>query len=198
MNALDSYLKTKTAAPGSSFMQGLSNVLSPQGLGQAAGAAAVAGGVGLAGGAAQKIIGAITKKRDFDMMMRYAPDLQDEQTRNPELFNRQYSSLRAMNPQFAADPIIAGTYMRRMSLSPESAGSMLVESLGHRQKPTPEPGWLQAGLKKLPTGHELEMQGMQRQQSRNALNEYEEMAPVRRQKRERALAPSSGYEEHAE
>jgi hypothetical protein len=200
MNPLDTYLDSrpgeKTAAP-RDFMKGLSNTLNPQGLGQAAGAAAIAGGVALAGTAAQKIFGAITKKRDFDMMMHYAPDLREEQSRNPDLFNRQYSSLRSLNPQFAGDPIIASTYMRRMSMTPESAGSMLVESLGHQQKPKPEPAWLQAGMKKLPTGHEVEMQGMQRQQAHNALNEYEEMAPVRQQKRQRALEPH-GYDEHAE
>jgi hypothetical protein len=186
-NPLDDYFETrpKTAAPG--FMRSFAGTaMNPNALGQAAGTAAVGAAVGIAGAAAQKLYGAITKKRDFDQMMHYAPDLSEEQGKNPELFNRQYSSLRAMNPQFAADPIIAATYMRRMSMSPDSAGMSIVESLGHMPKPS-EPAWLQAGMKKLPTGHEHEMQGMQRQQAHNALEEYEQMRPVRAGKVQNAL-----------
>jgi hypothetical protein len=193
-NPLDTYMEskpeTKTASFGRSFA---GTALNPAALGQAAGTAAVAAGVGLAGAAAQKIWGAITKQRDFTAMMRYSPDLAEEQARNPDLFNRQYSSFRAINPQFAADPIIAGTYMRRMATSPEAAGAVIVESLNGRPKPNPEPAWMQAGMKKLPTGHELEMQGIERQKGRNALEEYSEMAPVRREKAQRALG--HGHEE---
>jgi hypothetical protein len=97
---------------------------------QAAGAhaAGLAGAVGLAMAASQ-VYRAITKKRDFNAMMAANPDLQDDLDRDPALFHRQYNALRSMQPRFAAEPIVAGTYMKRMSTSPEAAGGFLVEAL---------------------------------------------------------------------
>lgn len=98
-------------------------------------AAAVAGATAAMGAAitgvtygARKIMDAATKGRDFNNMLAFNPDLKGYQKHNPQMFNQMYSSLRSMNPQFAKDPLVAGTYMRRMSESPESAGGILTDS----------------------------------------------------------------------
>lgn len=102
----------------------------PMELGKAVGlrAGALAGAFGLYA-AAQKTYSAITKQRDFNAMLEGNPDLAAEHKRDPKTFNRLYGALRSMNPQFAAEPVVAGTYMRRMMQSPESAGGTIVESL---------------------------------------------------------------------
>ena len=97
----------------------------------------VAGGVGIYH-AAKKTIQAVSKRRDFDEMMRSNPDLRQMHRDNPIQFNRHYSSLRALNPEFAAEPTVAGTYMRQMALNPDSAGKVIVESVGARRGIAPE------------------------------------------------------------
>jgi hypothetical protein len=100
---------------------------------QAAGGAAV---IGLTG-AAMKAVNAIRKKKDFRQMMDSNSDLQEFQREDPRQFNRHYNSLAGMNPEFAHDPVVSGTYMRQMSMSPQTAGSTLVQSLESRQKTSP-------------------------------------------------------------
>jgi hypothetical protein len=90
-----------------------------------------AAAVGLATAAA-KIYQAANKSREFSEMMEVNPDLQEYQEQDPRKFNAHYNSLRRLNPGFAADPVISGTYMRRMSSSPQAAGTFLVESLQNR------------------------------------------------------------------
>ena len=140
-NPLDEFLedfgpKEKTAInwAGAQDMavRGLSGV--GKGLAQGAGAAAAAGAVGAVGLAASKIFGAATKARDFRQMLSYNPDLQEHHDRDPRMFNQMFSTLRTMNPQFSSDPIVAGSYMRRMSENPMTAGGIAVESVGHRDK----------------------------------------------------------------
>lgn len=95
------------------------------------GAVAAAGVAGI-GLAASKIVDALTKKRDFNQMLESNPDLIEHHQANPKQFNQMFSTLRMMNPQFSADPIVAGTYMRRMAENPLTAGGVAVEALGHR------------------------------------------------------------------
>lgn len=147
MNPFDQYLKTKEAkqkkasAAGrfaSGMTQGAKRVLDPSELGRIGTQAAVVGGAGLLVGAAQKTYLAITKKRDFDAMLQHNPDLAEHQAANPQQFNQHYSSLRMMNPMFAKDPVVAGSYMRQMSMNPGTAGKVLVESLNSLQKSAPK------------------------------------------------------------
>jgi hypothetical protein len=94
-------------------------------------AAGVIGGTGLA---ATKIYGAATKARDFKSMMSFNPDLQEHHERDPRMFNQMFTSLRTMNPGFSKDPLVAGTYMRRMVENPSTSGGILTESAGSRDK----------------------------------------------------------------
>lgn len=132
----------KTAGAAGRFAQGMAQgakrVLDPSELGRIGTQAAVVGGAGLLIGAAQKTYLAITKKRDFDAMLKHNPDLAEHQEANPQMFNQHYSSLRSMNPMFAKDPVVAGSYMRQMSMNPGTAGKVLVESLNSLQKGGPK------------------------------------------------------------
>lgn len=115
-----------------------------QGVGQAIGAgvtAATAGAViGGVAAAANQAYTAMTKARDFKAMLAFAPELVDQHAENPARFNQMYSSLRAANPHFGSDPVIASTLMRRMMDTPENAGGVLMENAfrmrGEGGKPT--------------------------------------------------------------
>ncbi len=98
------------------------------------GGMAAAGVVGGVGAAASKIYRAATKARDFRSMLDFNQDLQEHHERDPRLFNQMFTSLRTMNPTFSSDPLVAGTYMRRMLESPSTAGGILTEAVGTREK----------------------------------------------------------------
>jgi hypothetical protein len=100
-----------------------------EGAAQAVGQGAVglaAAGIGVA---AMKSYRALRKRSDFKQMLEANPDLAEHQEADPMKFNAHYNSLRAMNPGYAEDPIIAGTLMRQMSLSGNNAGHVLMESM---------------------------------------------------------------------
>lgn len=150
---LDQYEEARKTAGIGSFLgrmgQGAASRLKPEALG----GALVVGGATVAatglGAAAQKIIGAITKQRDFKRMLEHSPDLHDAYQQNPDRFNQQYTSLRNLNPTFAADPLIAANYMRQMSMDPERSGGVLVTSLRDLPNRRPQPPWVEAGLSTL-------------------------------------------------
>lgn len=99
------------------------------------------------GAAATKAYYAATKASDYKKMLGSNPDLREYQQSNPSQFKQHYSSLRSINPQFASDPTVAGTYMRQMSLNPQSAGKTIVESVEAQptRKPMMEFGRLETG-----------------------------------------------------
>lgn len=94
--------------------------------------AALAGGAALIGGAAlgaAKLHSAVTKGRDFNKMMEFNPDLQDLHEQDPVMFNQMFSSLRNANRDYSSDPIIAGTYMRKLMDEPTLAGGALADAM---------------------------------------------------------------------
>lgn len=134
MNPLDEFLMAKKGAAMPSPSMG--SVFGKALLSGGAGALATAG-IAAAGVAVSKIYDAATKMRDFRAMMGspFNADLHEHYSSRPHEFNAAYSSLRAVNPDFSKDPMIAGTYMRRMmTFDPASAGGPLIESLQHREK----------------------------------------------------------------
>lgn len=98
----------------------------------AAGALTAAGVAGL-GAAASHLLGAVTKRHDFRSMLEHNEDLQEHLEADPKRFNQAFTSLRNANPSYAKDPLIAGTYMRRMLENPLSMGGMLTEAMGGSQ-----------------------------------------------------------------
>lgn len=157
MNPVDKYLftKEKTAFD---FTGAVKKGLNPETLvGTAAQGAVVAGGYGLVE-AAKKVYQAMTKKRDFNKMMDAHPDLEDYRQQNPKQFMRHYDSLRSMNPIFAADPVIAGSYMRYMSETPTRAGHTIVESIGGKPPSGPSMQDFSSGMN-LIRGKEEKIQG---------------------------------------
>lgn len=126
MNPVDDYLMAKTAIGrvGSDIAKGLAVSLGGAML------------LGAGGPAAQKIWGAITRRGDFKEMMSVNPDLREVQQEDPRFFNHAYSSLRRVNPTFGRDPIVAGSYMKKMMANRDAAGLILAESVK-----APEPGY---------------------------------------------------------
>ena len=136
---LDSYLceKEKRAGWLSSLGGGVRQILSPQNIGGALAATAFAAATDVPAMVARKAYYAVTKSRDFNQMMETDPTLKQFQRENSKQFNAHYNSLRSLNPEFASDPVVAGTYMRQMSMNPATAGSVIVDSLGGLPRPTP-------------------------------------------------------------
>jgi len=85
--------------------------------------------LGMLAPAVQKVWGAMTKGRDFKEMMGTNPDLRDIQQQDPRFFGQAYSSLRRVNPTFGGDPIIAGSYMRKMMANKDAAGLTLAQTV---------------------------------------------------------------------
>ncbi len=109
-----------------------------QGMREGATQALGQGAVGLAatglGVAAMKTYRALRKRRDFKEMLSVNPDLAEYQEQDPMRFNAHYNSLRSMNPGYAEDPVIAGSLMRSMSMNPNTAGGVLMQSLESSSK----------------------------------------------------------------
>jgi len=108
----------------------------PQHMAHAAVGAAAAGAVGLVGAglgsAVSGIFDAATKGHDFRQMMSANEDLHAHHEQDPKKFNLMFSTLRNVNPQFSKDPLVAGSFMRRMIESPMGIGGIAGEALKHR------------------------------------------------------------------
>jgi len=124
---VDEYLMEKTALFGISASKAK----------ELAGSTAIQFGVGAAIAAApavaQKVMGAITKRHNFNQMLGQNPDLAEARADDPKTFNNFYNSFHRLNPEFASDPTVSGTYMRQMMAHPEGAGKVIVESLRGRE-----------------------------------------------------------------
>jgi hypothetical protein len=94
-------------------------------------------GVGVLASAARKAYSAATKSMDYKAMLDMNPDLAEHAAANPKQFNQYYSSLRQLNPTFAADPVVSGSYLRKMCEFPSGAGNYLVEATGQVPRPNP-------------------------------------------------------------
>lgn len=103
-------------------------------------------GAGAIAGAAKKLYMAATKNKHHREMLEVNPDLAEHQQSDPRMFNRHYTSLRNLSPEFASDPVVAGSYMRQMSEMPGNAGAVLVNSI--QQRPPQQDGMkaLSSGL----------------------------------------------------
>lgn len=117
-NPVDDYLLEK--AGGSDVLHSLRDF----GIGTA-----VVAGASLAAAGMRKAYYAMTKNTDFNRMLDTNPDLRAKRRQDPKAFNAYYSSLRSLNPRFASDPVVAGTYMHQMMEEPFIAGKTIVESL---------------------------------------------------------------------
>jgi hypothetical protein len=151
MNPIEMYLTEKQAGGFGDFARGMGRGAANAAAGAAGGAGGfgetvgraaasgagqVAGGLALAGAgvAMQSAYSALTKAHDFRAMLEANPDLAEAHGENPRLFNQMFSTLRAMNPAFSKEPLVAGQYMREMTGDPLHAGSKAVSALEHRDK----------------------------------------------------------------
>lgn len=110
---------------------------------------------------------AATKGRDFRGMLEANPDVAAMHGADPHTVTRFYNSLRTLNPTFAKDPVVAGSYMRSMMEDPSRAGHQLVQSLA-MAPPSGQTPWdnvQRAGLQGL--GQGLDQQRFQHQQEQD-------------------------------
>lgn len=133
-NPVEEFLETKkTAAPG---VFGKAMKALPGSFAGAAVGATAAGAVGLIGAglgaAVHGILDAATKGRDFRAMMQANEDLQEHHAQDPRKFNLMFNTLRNVNPEYSKDPLIAGSFMRRMIESPSGIGGLAGEALKQR------------------------------------------------------------------
>lgn len=144
-NPVDDYLEvTEKKAFLEGAARGARRAFSPEGLGMLAVQSLGVAGAGALIESARKTYMAATKNQHFKKMLEVNPDLGEAQQQDPKMFNQYYNSLRSLNPQFAADPVVAGSFMRKMTEFPTNAGNILVDSLQKR----PADG----GLKDFSTG----------------------------------------------
>jgi hypothetical protein len=109
---------------------------------------AAAGVTGAALGV-QQLYNAATKSRDFRTMLEHNQDLAGHE--DQKSVSMAFTSLRRFAPEFSKDPLVAGTYVRRIVENPMGAGGVIGEALGHNRNPHPmmEQGLagMQGGLK---------------------------------------------------
>jgi hypothetical protein len=110
------------------------------------------------------------------------------------MFNQMYSSLRRMNPAYARDPLVAGTYMRQMLDSPLSAGGLLTQTVSTRDK---FPGLMQPAVetaqrtmgKTMERGPEdKEMQELQKEKLKHEMRE-DPLLGLRKRELEHKVSP---------
>jgi len=109
---------------GKSTLDGLGNAIALSAV-----AAVAAGG--------EKAYSAMTRERDFKRMMASNPDLHTDHQNDPRTFNMAFNSLRSMNREFAADPYVAGAYMRAAGPANLQGGSLLAEKVYFPTKKNP-------------------------------------------------------------
>lgn len=149
-NPVDDFLAEKKTAAFPDVMKSPSVRSVGRGLGLGLSFAAGSGAIAGVMSAAAKMYDAATKKRDFDAMMEANPHLGVHQSRDPEGFNRLYTSLRKMNPEFSSDPLIAGSYMFQGMEGPaETRGLAAVRARGDASslRPGPVSDAVAAGLR---------------------------------------------------
>ena len=133
MNPLEEFLEQeKTAA------FGMSNVrdIALMGIVGAGSTAAVAG----AFSAAKALYGAATKGRDFKQMLEFDPELKELHKNNPKYVNAGFNTLRRMNPEFSADPMVSSAFVKQVAYGDtQGAFGLAQEAL----KNAPRPGSMQ-------------------------------------------------------
>jgi hypothetical protein len=98
-----------------------------------AGALALAGAaLGGMTQAAQALHAAATKSHDYNQMMGMHPDLKEHP--NQTLVANAFTTLRRFSPAFSKDPLVAGSYVKRIVMNPDAAGGLINESLGASSK----------------------------------------------------------------
>lgn len=75
----------------------------------------------LAGDAYNKVRHGLTKSRSFKNMMSETPDLKDL---DKKMVQKAFNTLHTFNPEYAADPLVAGQFVQRMARLPEMAGDV--------------------------------------------------------------------------
>lgn len=134
-NPVEEFLSLEKTAAGPGLFRRAMNQVPGQMANAAAGAIAM-GAVGFASAGIHAAVGSIvdaaTKARDFKEMLHANEDLHEHYQQDPKRFNMMFNTLRTVNPQFSKDPLVAGSFMRRMIESPQGIGGIAGEALKQR------------------------------------------------------------------
>lgn len=175
MNPLDEFLETEKVA----FSPTMSNLgqMAMMGVIGAGTTAAVAGAVP----AAKALYGAATKGRDFKSMLAFDPELKELHKANPKYVNAGFNTLRRMNPDFAADPMVSSAFVKQVAYGDtQGAFGLAQEAL----RAAPKPGAMQeAFVSGAGTGIGMGMQDFGRQ-----LQESRDMSPQDKMKMQHGYA----------
>ena len=135
--------------------------------------------------AASKLYSSATKSRDFRKLLEANPDLRAHQKEDPVGFNRMYTSLRTLAPEFAAEPLVAGHFMRQGMENPlEGRGATTLLAAGARKPRQMGPAVeaaLEGYMKGMPTRQmRLDNQATRRERfgANGASEGYEETRPL--------------------
>lgn len=141
-NPAEQFLSEKRAFGFGGMAQAAKPYAKRVGEGVGMGIATGAGGAAFAGLtlAAGKLYQAATKTRDFNNMLDADPSLRELHQQDPVGFNRAFTSLRTMAPEFTAEPMVAGAYMRRALESTEGPGLTAVQAASDSSRSSRRPG----------------------------------------------------------
>jgi hypothetical protein len=125
----------------------------------------------------------VSKSRNYRSMMKENPDLKDLPAVNVQ---KAFATLHRFNPEFAGDPTVAGSFVRRQAQFPEFDTNQLANLVGARKnlsdlKKLPVPGklpWETSGEKALrgSSMHHLQAQG---DKARKEIEQSEQLHPFR-------------------
>jgi hypothetical protein len=162
------------------------NMMAPPGMGARFGNALAGVGAMAATGIAYSLAGdmydaakrGITKSRDYKAMLKENPDLHEMPAKD---IQKAFSTLHRFNPEFAGDPMVAGSFVRQRANLPggEFDAQMLTSLVGSHKnladtKKLPVPG-------KLPwdSHDDKQSKSLQNQKMRQELSQNAEIHPPR-------------------
>ena len=142
-----------------------SGLTPPPGMGSRLGNAAAGIGAAVATGIAFSLAGdmfdaakrGITKSRNYRSMLKENPDLKELPA---EHVQKAFSALHRFNPEFAGDPTVAGSFVRRQAQLGEFDAQQLTNLVGARKNLT--------DIKKLPIPGKMPWESHEEQALRNA------------------------------
>lgn len=149
-----------------SFMSRVGGAIGPAAAGIGA---TVATGIAynLAGDMFDSVKRGITKSRGYKAMLRENPDLAEHPAKDVQ---KIYSTLHRFNPDFAMDPMVAGSFVRRQAALGEFDTKMLTEAISARKNLDGITN-IQMPMKLPWSGsHEREMQGLEKKRLEQATN----------------------------
>lgn len=113
----------------------------------------------------------ISKSRNYRTMLRENPDLKQLPATNVQ---KAFSTLHRFNPEFASDPTVAGSFVRRQAQYPEFDPNQLANLIGARKNLT--------DIRKLPIPGKLPWESHDEKSLRSAQTKHFQMSGAKAEK----------------